>query len=698
MFEFAELREKLATYLSVDKIELISESYAVAYAAHEGQFRKSGEPYITHPIAVARILANFKLDADSIMAALLHDVMEDSSIDKEFIANKFGDKIAELVDGVTKLDQISFESKIEAQAENLRKMMMAMARDIRVILVKLADRLHNMRTLECVSREKQVRIAEETLEIYAPIASRLGMQKFKIEFENLGFAFLYPVRYKVLQETIEKSRGNHIEIVNEIENMFSIKLNSEKIKFLSVKGREKHLYSLYKKMKLKDVAIQDVSDIYAIRIILENIDDCYRVLGIAHSLFKPVHGRFKDYIAVPKANGYQSLHTTVIGIHGITFEVQIRTAEMDNMAENGVCSHWLYKSFPYDDADTQAELMAKEWLRGLLDIENTTGNSLEFIENVKMDIFQDEVYVFTPGGEILSLAAGATCVDFAFAVHTDVGNSCIAAKIDRKIVPLSTRIMSGQTIEIVNAPGAHPNPAWLGFVVTGKARSNIRHWLRSQQTHEAQNLGKRLLERAMLSFETNIQSIAVDNLTRVLNELKLSSIEQLYIEIGLGNQLAQLVAQRLNIDGLNLDNKTPLAIKGTEGVVINYAKCCKPIPGDKIVGFLVSGKGMFVHREVCSHMDLKKSPEKYVHVEWSRSIDRVFVAELKIDVIDKKGILAIIAGALAECNSNIETLNIEQADIYTTFVFNIHVQNRNHLAIIIKRIRKLDVVVRISRI
>lgn len=700
MFEFTDLRDQLATYLSQEQVEIISAAYIMAENAHKGQTRSSGEPYITHPVAVARILANIRMDYQTIAAALLHDVLEDSKYKKSDIQQNFGDKIAELVDGVTKLTQIRFESKVEAQAENLRKMMMAMARDIRVILIKLADRMHNMRTLDILSREKQRRISLETLEIYSPIANRLGMHNFRVEFENLGFAYLYPVRFKVLRDAIRKARGNRSEIISSIENALKVKFEQNKITTIAVKGREKHIYSLYKKMRNKDLSLSDIMDVYALRVIVNDVDTCYRILGMVHNFYKPVYGRFKDYIAVQKSNGYQSLHTTVLGPHGVPVEIQIRTQQMDDMAENGICSHWLYKSFPDDDQDNKAQQWANEWLKGLLDIDNSAGNSIEFIENVKIDLYPDEVYVFTPIGEILSLPSGATCVDFAFAVHTDVGNSCIAAKIDRRLVPLSTRLVSGQTVEIINAQGAHPNPAWLSFVVTGKARSNILHWLKTQQVNEAEDLGKRLLERSLTSIVADFVTLKPENIARVLKELKLADLDSLYQEIGLGNQLAPLVARRLTIDNATTEqNKVPLAIRGTEGMMINYAKCCRPIPGDQILGFLSAGKGIVIHRENCKNVfEVAKHPEKYVFVQWSKDITGLFKVELKIDVINKKGILAAIANALSESNAHIENVQVDETDHqHNILIFLIQIKDRMHLANIIRRIRSMSVVTKISR-
>lgn len=702
MLQFAEMSNQLAEYLNKEQVELVALAYAMAEKAHSGQTRSSGDPYITHPVAVAQILADMHMDYQSIISAMLHDVLEDTTVSKQEIAITFGDKVAELVDGVSKLAQLKFESRAEAQAENLRKMMLAMARDIRVILIKLADRLHNMRTLESLPREKQRRIALETLEIYAPIANRLGMNNFRVEFEDLGFAYLYPVRYRVLKEAVRKARGNRKEIINSIEEELQKKIKNEGIETSRIIGREKHLYSLYRKMRFKDLSLSEIMDVYALRIVVKDVDACYRVLGMVHGMYKPVHGRFKDYIAVPKVNGYQSLHTTVLGPHGVPVEIQIRTEEMDYMAENGISAHWLYKSFANDNSGNEAEIRAREWLKGLLELQNNTGSSLEFIEHVKIDLYPDEVYVFTPTGEILSLPSGATCVDFAYSVHTDVGNSCIAAKIDRRLVPLSSRLSSGQTIEIITADGAHPNPAWLSFVVTGKARSNIRHWLKTQQISESIQLGKRLIERALSALSLTLDTIAEENFVRVATELKLFNKEQLFEEIGLGNQMAPLVARRLAVESPGGDNPNvaPLAIKGTEGMAVSYAKCCRPLPGDPILGFLSAGRGMVIHRDNCNNVsEVRRFPEKYVFVQWADEVIGEFAVNLRVDVLNKRGVLATLANALSDCNANIENVHVEERDErHSALIFLILIKDRKHLAQVIRRLRSISVVIKVSRV
>lgn len=696
MLQFLDLKKQLSEYLSKVQIKDITKAYNLADKLHNGQIRHNGDPYITHPIEVAKILADMRMDYQSIIAAMLHDVLEDTSISKEELAEIFNIKIVELVDGVSKLEQIKFESREEAQAENLRKMMLAMAKDVRVILVKLADRLHNMRTLDALSREKQKRISLETLEIYAPIANRLGMNNLCVEFEELSFAYLYPVRCKVLKDALSKIRVSRCEVINQIEESIKERCAKENIIPKKIYGREKHLYSLYKKMRDKDLSLSEVMDVYAMRIVTEKEDTCYRILGIVHQLYKPVYGRFKDYIAVPKANGYQSLHTTVLANNGIPVEIQIRTENMDKMAENGIAAHWLYKSFPTDFGKH-----AKEWLNNILEIQKYAGSSLEFVEHIKVDLYPDEVYVFTPTGDIMSLTGGATCVDFAYAVHTDIGNCCIAAKIDRRLVPVSTKLVSGQTIEIITAEGANPNPAWLTFVATGKARSNIRHWFKNQHNSESIQLGKRLLERSLSELSASLESIKEENFNKVLKELSLASKEDLFAEVGIGNQIVPLIARRLLGQIQNEANTNlPLAIKGTEGVVITYAKCCYPIPGDSVVGLFNPGRGIVIHRESCSHFtDKHHSPDKYVFVTWANDVTGTFQVELKLEALNKRGILSVIASALSDCNANIKNIHID--DAYTQrsiLLFVIEVSNRAHLTKIIKRLRSVHFVTKVIRV
>jgi GTP diphosphokinase / guanosine-3',5'-bis(diphosphate) 3'-diphosphatase len=703
-FLISDLCTLLESYLSHDQVQEVYRAYLFGAEAHDGQHRLSGEPYIYHPLAVAKILAEMHMDYQSIMAAILHDVIEDTGTAKEQLAGEFGAEVAELVDGVSKLTQIKFETQAEAQAENFRKMLLAMVRDIRVILVKLADRLHNMRTLGSMPPEKRRRIARETLEIYVPIATRLGMNALRVELDDLGFAALYPMRHRVLSVALRNARGNRKEILNKIETAIKRRLRQEEMPG-EVQSREKHLYSLYKKMRSKNLSFNDVFDVYAFRIVVDKVDTCYRVLGIMHSLYKPVPGRFKDYIAIPKANGYQSLHTVLFGPYGVPIEVQIRTADMNQVAESGIAAHWLYKSSG-DEGNTGER--AREWLRGLLEMQKNAGNSLEFIENVKIDLFPDEVYVFTPKGEIMELMRGATAVDFAYAVHTDVGNTCIAAKIDRRLSPLRTPLFNGQTVEVITAPGAHPNPTWLNFVVTGKARASIRSYLKNLKRDEAINLGRRLLDKSLAEYSLSSGNIPRERYEQLLKEFNLKSVEDLFDAIGLGNRMAVLVARRLAPGDAVPDSahdgegKTPsraLSIKGTEGMVLTYAKCCHPIPGDRIVGFVSAGRGIVIHAASCKNIaEYRHHPEKLIDVQWEARPEGEYTAEIRVEVANQRGVLATIAAAIAEMGSNIENVDIEERDGMTSsLIFTITVHDRVHLARLMRRIRSIQLVMRIYR-
>lgn len=699
MFAFTDLRDQLALYLSQEQVEAITQAYMLAAKAHEGQKRYTGEPYISHPVEVARILAGLHMDHQCIMAAMLHDVIEDTSIDKPVIIQRFGEKVAELVDGVSKLKLITFESKEQAQAENFRKMMMAMAQDIRVILIKLADRLHNMRTLGAVPSEKRRRIALETLEIYAPIAHRLGINHMRVEFEDLGFASLYPLRYRVLKESVRRARGNRKALIRIIEKELKQRLQEIGLKDCAIWGREKHLYSLYKKMHKKRLSLSEVMDVYAFRIIVEKPEECYLALGVVHSTYRPISRRFKDYIAIPKANGYQSLHTTLIGPHGVPIEVQIRTQEMENLAENGIAGHWLYKT-----EGTQADhVHAREWLKGLLEIQKNTGNPIEFIENVKIDLFSDAVYLFTPKGNILSLPQGSTPVDFAYSVHTDIGNACVGCKIDRRLAPLSTRLRNGQTVEIITAVGAHPNPAWLSFTVTGKARTNIRHWLKSQQRSESEELGKRLINGVLASSNVSLNDFDEKILQNLVKDLSMDSIDELYEEVGLGKRMAPLIAQRLlayqHITKPISQKPQVLVIKGTEGLVVTYGKCCYPIPGDLVVGHLAPGQGIVIHKERCSKIaKFRHNPNLCINVQWEANIGGEFHVPIIVDVINVRGVLAALANAIADANANIVNVHVDERDgRHNTVKFIVAVRNRLHLAKVMKKLRTVQEVTRIVR-
>lgn len=703
-FLISDLCDLLESYLEPEQVREIYRAYLFGAEAHEGQRRISGEPYIYHPIAVARILAEMHMDAESIIAGILHDVIEDTGTPKEAVTSEFSEEVAELVDGVSKLTQIKFESQAEAQAENFRKMMLAMVRDIRVILVKLADRLHNMRTLGVMRSEKRRRIARETLEIYAPIANRLGMNQLRLELEDLGFASLYPMRYRVLENAVKKARGNRKEILNKIESVILQRIEQEQLQ-CRLLSRQKHLYSLYKKIRDRVGSFTEVFDVYAFRIIVDNVDTCYRVLGMMHNLYKPVPGKFKDYIAIPKTNGYQSLHTVLFGPYGVPIEVQIRTEDMERVAESGIAAHWLYKSSDKGSSNN-AQARAREWLRELLEMQRNAGNSLEFLENVKIDLFPDEVYVFTPAGDILELARGATAVDFAYAVHTDVGNTCIAAKIDRRLAPLRTPLLNGQTVEVITATGAHPNPAWLNFVTTAKARSNIRHYLKNLQNDEATELGKRMLDKALHNTSSSLAEVSDEQFEQLMEDCGFKSREGLFADIGIGNRMAMLVARRLvpqekggGERSPEKEHSKPLAIRGTEGMVVHFARCCRPIPGDAIVGFISAGRGLVIHTETCNNLsEYRSRPDKWIDVEWEPDIEGEFPAEIRVDVSNQKGVLATIAAEISEAGSNIENVSIEERDgLDTSMNFTVTVRDRRHLARVIRCIRKLPSVMRISR-
>ncbi|MEM1243809.1 MAG: RelA/SpoT family protein [Pseudomonadota bacterium] len=699
------LEEDLESYLDAEPIKTIAKAYQIANEAHTGQKRHSGEDYITHPVAVARILAQMHMDHQSVAAALLHDVIEDTTVDKDTIVKEFGERVALLVDGVSKLTQMKFESHIEAQAENFRKMLLAMAKDIRVILIKLADRLHNMRTLGVLRPEKRRRIARETLEIYAPIANRLGMHRIWVEFEDLGFAALHPLRHKVLHNAVKQARGNRKEIMDKIAKELAMHLDKIGLKINTITGREKHLYSIYKKMRNKKIPFTEIMDVYAFRIVVDKIDTCYRVLGAVHQLYKPVAQRFKDYIAIPKINNYQSLHTTLFGPYGVPIEIQIRTSSMHQEAEDGIAAHWLYKSDNFSPDDAQVK--ARSLLKGLFELQENTKSPVEFIENVKIDLFPDEVYVFTPRGEIKELPSGATAVDFAYSVHSDIGNSCIAAKINRRLAPLSTVLRNGQTIEIVTAPGARPNPAWLNFVVTSKARSNIRYYIREQRRSESKNLGKELLEKALKDFGKSINDFTDRQLKHILKNMQYYSMHELYESIGLGNQLPIAVAKELVEQAQTRHKKlktqevvsNPLIIKGSKGMVVNFADCCYPIPGDPIVGVFSSGIGLMIHNQDCEHIaKLVSKPDKIVNVQWEENISGEFTVKVIVEVVNQRGVLAKVAGTISQAEANIENVHIDSEDNrYNKIKLTLTVKNRVHLARVMRRLRALHVVVRFYR-
>jgi len=692
------LLETLETYLPQEQIETVMQAYEFGAHAHDGQTRQTGEAYISHPVAVAQELADMHLDAQAVIAALLHDVVEDTHASIADIEERFGGEVALLVDGVSKLDQIQFRDRAEAQAESFRKMMLAMIEDIRVILVKLADRMHNMQTLGAMPPEKRSRIARETLDIYAPIANRLGINRFKVELEDLGFKNLHPFRYRVLDKTLRRSQGSQRQMVKKITEEFVSSLANEGIN-AEVTGREKHLYSIYKKMLEKKLLLNDVVDVYGFRIIVDDVNDCYKVLGIVHGLHKPMPGRFKDYIAIPRINGYQSLHTTLFGPKGQPLEVQIRTRHMDQVAESGVASHWQYKAGDKSDATPQRR--AREWLSNLAELQGTE-TSEEFLESVKVDLFPDKIYVFTPKGDIMPLPKGATTVDFAYAVHTDVGNRCVAAKIDRNLVPLRTPLQNGQTVEVITSRGARPNPNWLSFVRTAKARNSIRTHMKSMRSSESVDLGKRLLDRALKDLDSSLRKIGKVRMNAALDELGFNNNTELFEQIGLGERLAPLTARFLlgsSEEGQSEPATTSLVIAGTEGMVVTYARCCHPIPGDEVMGYMSSGRGIVVHRNNCGNLiNFRKQPEKWISVGWEQEIGRDFSSQIQVDTINKPGVLAEVAATIADSNSNIEQVSVlGRHEDCSMLSFLLQVRDRTHLAQIMRNVRKMPNVIRVAR-
>jgi len=703
MVEADLLFKDLTSYLKADDVLRLQRAYEFSEAAHHGQFRKSGEPYISHPLAVAKILAQWHLDPQALSAALLHDVMEDTAVTKDEIAKSFGRSVADLVDGVSKIDAIEFQTKEDFQAENFRKMLLAMARDVRVILIKLADRLHNMRTMQAMDPTRRKRIARETLDIYAPIANRLGLNSIYQELEDLSFRYLHPTRYRVLAKALKTSRGNRREVVGKVRESILARLTEAAVE-ASVTGREKHLYSIYNKMIEKQLSFAQVQDIYGFRVIVKDVNACYITLGLLHGLYKPFPGKFKDYIAIAKANGYQSLHTTLFGPFGMPLEVQIRTQEMHKIAEAGVASHWLYKT---SDADLN-ELHQKthQWLQSLLELQSTSGTSVEFLEHLKVDLFPDEVYVFTPKGKIMALPRGATAVDFAYFVHTDIGNRAIAVKINDELMPLRSELKNGDRLEIITAVQARPNPAWLNFVATARARSQIRHFLKTMQLSESVLLGERLLNQALATLKGVPTEIGSERWERLLRDCGVKTRAELHTDIGLGKRLAAVVAaQLLQVSGTDAtgDHRMPgtILIRGTEGMAAQLARCCNPIPGDPVIGLISKGQGIAIHTQDCPVIRKNRhESDKWVDVQWDDTTRRSFLVSIRLSVANERGVLARVAGAIAEAGSNIDNVNVEQSDssAYSTMNFNIQVTNRFHLAQIMKRLRLIPEVVRIVRV
>ncbi len=704
----SDLLDSLEGRQTDEQLKEIYRAYLLAAEAHDGQVRKSGEAYIFHPLAVAYIVAEMNLDHQSIVAAILHDVLEDTEVDRARLADEFGEEITSIVDGLSKLTSLEFRTAAEKQAANFQKMLLAMIDDIRVILIKLADRLHNMRTLGVMIPEKKRRIAKETLEVFAPIANRLGIYAIKNELEDLGFQSLYPMRYRVVKEAVRKARGNRKELIQKVEILLSAKLDEAKLDGAGVsslvRGREKHLYSIYQKMRSKQLSFQEVYDVYAVRVVVGSIDQCYRSLGIVHSVYKPVPGKFKDYIAIPKANGYQSLHTVLINPEGIPIEIQIRSEDMDIYAETGVAAHWAYKG----GEPVSMHGRTRQWITSLVDMQQNAVNTVDFFENVKVDLFPHEIYVFSPKGDIFQLPLNSTPVDFAYAVHSHIGNSCITAKIDRRWASLSTPLVSGQTVEIITSENATPSPLWLNFVVTGKARSAIRNYLKNLDQAKATQFGQRLIDRALGRYGKNIEDMADDKIQRILEDYNLDNIEALFIDVGLGNHLPSLIASRLmnRVDAAGVveaekptTESGPLLVEGREGTVLALGKCCRPIPGDNIQGIITPGQGVVVHRASCPNVKrFSRRPKEWVMVEWSAEPGKEFLADIIVELMNRPGALARVATTLSSLGSNIENIRFDnQGDKNTIMRFALTVESRHHLARIIRRLRNLSIVQRVRR-
>jgi len=699
--EYVRALERAADYLPEEQRPLLRRAWAVGASAHAGQTRRSGEPYITHPVAVASVLAEQRVDVETLVAAILHDTLEDTPLTRAAIVGEFGETVAELVDGVTKLDKLRFADRQEAAAESFRKMMLAMARDLRVIMIKLADRLHNMRTLGAQSPEARARIARETLEIYAPIAQRLGMNLFKAELQDLGFHGLHPWRHAVLEKRIRTQPIVRREALARIEAQLAQRLTNEGLQYRLV-GRVKSPWSIYSKMRAEGKTFDQVMDVFGFRIVVDSVADCYHALGIVHSVYKPLDGRFRDFIAIPKANGYQSLHTVLFGPYGSPIEVQIRTAEMDLVAERGIAAHWMYK---HGGSGNSAHSRAHSWITGLMESQRGTGSSLEFLENVKVDLFPDEVYLFTPQGDILALPRNATALDFAYSVHTDVGNHAVAARVDRKLAPLRTKLSSGQKVEVITAKSAAPQPQWLEFVVTGKARTAIRHQLKQLEHEDAVQLGHRMLDRALERLQSSLDRLPPARLDAYLAENRYPRLEALLADIALGNRMPAQVARVLAAEEPAAPADLPelgekILITGHERGVITFANCCMPIPGDEIMGYHTTGKGVVVHRMDCPNVaDYRKSPERWVPIGWDREVSGDFHSALMVEVENRPGVLAQVAASIAQAESNIDGVEyLERDSNIASIRFAIEVRDRRHIAEVIRRVRRLGVVHGVQRL
>ena len=695
------LLDKVKIYLSPEEVGQIQKAFTFGFKAHDGQKRQSGVPYISHPVAVASILADKRLDAQTLIAAILHDTIEDTDVAREDVATEFGEPVARLVDGVSKLDQLKFRSREEAQAESFRKLMLAMSDDVRVIIIKLADRLHNMRTLGSLKVEKKRRIARETLDIYAPLAHRLGMHEIKSDLEKLGLKALYPDRYRVIKEAIQKTSGNEKQLAKDVSKHLKKLMSTANIK-AKIQSRKKEVFSVYQKMQHQKLPLRDIVDIYGIRIVVNSVDECYRVLGLVHTRYRPMLGKFKDYIAIPKQNGYQSLHTTVLGPRGMPLEVQIRTQDMHKLAEEGIAAHWHYKDD--DDNELAPQIRAREWIHNLVSLNQDTGNTQDFVEDVKTDLFPGKVFVFTPKGRIIRLARASTPVDFAYAIHTDVGHRCIGAKVNRRMVALSTRLENGQTVEIITDKKSKPNSAWLNFVATPKARHSIRQYISSLTDTGAEDLGKRMLDRALRNLDSSLKKITRASLQTLAEEYNLERKRDLFKEIGLGQRLAPLVAQRLvpikATTSLEIDDQQQsLTISGTEGLVVTYGKCCYPLPGDSIIGYLTTGRGIVIHRDTCGNLvGYRNQPARWLDVTWEEQIQSEFLCELKITTENEPGVLAALSTRISGHDTNIASVSVQTKDDDVSYlVFQFYVKSLEHLQNILQDIESLSFIINIER-
>ena len=701
----SSLTQLVKTYLPKREIDKVWEAYRFSEKAHSGQKRRSGEAYISHPVSVACIAARFHLDSQSIQAALLHDVVEDTESTELEIESKFGKQVSTLVTGLSKLDKVEFQDANEAQAENFRKMLLAMTQDVRVMLIKLSDRLHNMQTIQSLDERKKIRIAQETVDIYAPIANRLGLNNLYQELEDLCFEVLHPVRYKTIQKAIKASRGNRKEVIEKISNEISHKLKSVKTK-AEITGREKNPASIHRKMLEDQTGFNQINDIYAFRIIVNDINDCYLTLGTLHSLYNPIPGKFKDYIAIPKANGYQSLHSTLLGPFGVPVEIQIRTKNMHQLAEAGVAAHWLYKTKDAHVTDLQQK--TNQWLKRMLDIQNDSSNSLEFLEHLKVDLFPDEVYVFSPDGKIFALPKNSSSIDFAYAVHSDVGNKAVSAKINQMLVPLRTRLSTGDHVEIITSTLAKPNPTWLNFVITGKARSQIRNYLRSAESKDLIFLGEKMLNNALNAFHIHPTAIKKKHWNKLILDYHVESKDEILMDIALGKKVNVMVAHQLTnlMDGVASNKKQTkmldvITIKGSDDMAIQLANCCHPIPGDPILGYINKEKGLVIHTHDCQIVnELSLDHDRWVDVEWEPDSEKLFNVRLSVLVVNERGMLGKIASVIADAESNIDNVSIQDMDgsPFATLNFLVQVRHRQHLAELIRNLRKITKVNKITRV